>query len=77
MSAARTAKPSTVARAKPGSACGAITGSAGTRPSASSSEIASTGVRRAGRKPVSASETVLTVKNSPVPRGAVAPTWVR
>ena len=67
MSAARTAKPSTVARAKPGRACGAAIGSAGTRPSASSSATVSTGVRRSGRKPVSASETVLTVKNSRCP----------
>ena len=65
MSAARTAKPSTVARAKPGSACGAVSDSAGTRPSASSRPTTSARVRRSGRKPDSASETVLTVKNSP------------
>ena len=64
MSAARTAYPSTVERAKPGSACGAVTGAAGTRCRARSSGTGSAGVRRAGRKPASASATVRVVKNS-------------
>ena len=77
VSAARTAKPSTVERAKPGRSCGATTGSAGTRPWASASATVSTGVRRPGRKPASTSATVRTAKNSlwvagPVTRAATS-----
>ena len=64
MSAARTAYPSTVERAKPGSGCGAVTGSAGTLRSAAADGMVSTGVRRRGRNPVRASATVRVVKNS-------------
>ena len=64
MSAARTAYPSTVERANPGSGCGAVTGSAGTRRSAAAIGIVSTAVRRRGRNPASASATVRVVKNS-------------
>ena len=67
MSAARTAKPSTVARAKPGRACGAVIGSAGTRPSASASATVSTARAPLRAEAGSASETVLTVKNSRCP----------
>src|SRR5579875_3871818 len=64
VSAARTANPSTVDRANPGSGCGAVTGATGTRPSASSSGTLVSPVRRAGRKPASACATVLVAKNS-------------
>ena len=49
MSAARTAKPSTVARAKPGRSCGARIGSAGTRPCAPARATVS--IRGAPRRP--------------------------
>ena len=64
MSAARTAYPSTVDRAKPGSGYGAVTGSLGTLRSASPNGTVSVPARRRGRKPARASATVLVVKNS-------------
>ena len=64
MSAARTAYPSTVERGNPGSGCGAVTGSPGTRRSARCSGTVSVLVRRSGRKPARASATVRVVKNS-------------
>ena len=51
-------------RANPGSGCGAMTGSPGTRRSASPSGTVSDAVRRRGRKPARASATVRVVKNS-------------
>ena len=64
MSAARTAKPSTVERANPGKGCVARTAALGTRPAASAKATLSARVRRSGRKPAIAALTVRTEKNS-------------